>query len=83
MSRTVFERVVSVVCEELGVPASECKEETLIMDDLGADSLDLVEVVMGIEEEFGIDVEDDALPTTNVTIKAIMELVEFKLGKVG
>ena len=59
MSATVLERVIKVTCEELGVSETEVKEESSFTDDLGADSLDVVELVMAFEEEFGIDIPDD------------------------
>jgi acyl carrier protein len=51
--------VKKVTCEELGVSESEVTESASFVDDLGADSLDLVELVMALEEEFGVDVPDD------------------------
>ncbi len=59
MSATVLERVTKVTCEELGVPENEVTEAASFTDDLGADSLDVVELVMAFEEEFGIDIPDD------------------------
>ncbi len=49
---TVFERVQKIIAEQLGVEESEIKPETLFVDDLNADSLDLVELIMSLEEEF-------------------------------
>ena len=59
MSATVLDRVKKVTCEELGVSDTEVKEASSFTDDLGADSLDVVELVMALEEEFGIDIPDD------------------------
>jgi acyl carrier protein len=59
MSASVLDRVKKVTCEELGVSESEVTESASFVDDLGADSLDLVELVMALEEEFGVDVPDD------------------------
>ncbi|MBS1715629.1 MAG: acyl carrier protein [Armatimonadetes bacterium] len=59
MSATVLERVKKVTCEELGVSENEVIETASFTDDLGADSLDVVELVMALEEEFGIDIPDD------------------------
>jgi acyl carrier protein len=59
MSASVLDRVKKVTCEELGVSENEVTEAASFVDDLGADSLDLVELVMALEEEFGVDVPDD------------------------
>ena len=54
------ERVKTIVVDHLGVEASEVKPEASFIDDLGADSLDIVELVMAFEEEFGVEIPDDA-----------------------
>jgi len=54
------ERVKKIVVEHLGVEAAQVKEDAKFIDDLGADSLDTVELVMAFEEEFGIEIPDDA-----------------------
>ena len=56
----IAERVKKIVIEHLGVEAAQVKEEAKFIDDLGADSLDTVELVMAFEEEFGIEIPDDA-----------------------
>ena len=56
----VAERVKKIVIEHLGVEADKVTEEASFIDDLGADSLDTVELVMAFEEEFGIEIPDDA-----------------------
>ena len=55
----VFERVKKIVVENLDVEADKVVESTSFIDDLGADSLDLVELVMAFEEEFNIEIPDD------------------------
>ncbi len=55
----IFERVKKVVVEELGVKEEEVTEGASFTEDLGADSLDLVELVMALEEEFGLDIPDE------------------------
>ena len=60
---SVEDRVQKIVCEQLGVSAEEVKLEASFIDDLGADSLDTVELVMAFEEEFGIEIPDDAAET--------------------
>ena len=54
------ERVKKIVVEHLGVEAEKVTEEASFIDDLGADSLDIVELVMAFEEEFGVEIPDDA-----------------------
>ena len=56
----VIERVKKIVVERLEVDAEKVNEKASFIDDLGADSLDLVELVMAFEEEFGIEIPDDA-----------------------
>ena len=56
----VAERVKKIVVEHLGVEAAQVNEGAKFIDDLGADSLDTVELVMAFEEEFGIEIPDDA-----------------------
>ena len=55
----VFERVKKIVVENLDVEADKVTESASFIDDLGADSLDLVELVMAFEEEFNIEIPDD------------------------
>ncbi len=54
-----FEKVKAIVTEQLGVDESEVTPEANFIDDLGADSLDTVELVMALEEEFGIEIPDE------------------------
>jgi acyl carrier protein len=56
----VAERVKKIVVEHLGVEAEKVTEEASFIDDLGADSLDTVELVMAFEDEFGVEIPDDA-----------------------
>ena len=55
----VEEKVKSIIVEQLGVDANEVTPEASFVDDLGADSLDTVELVMAFEEEFGIEIPDE------------------------
>ena len=57
--QTVQERVNKVISELLGITTADIKPESNLEDDLGADSLDAVEIVMGLEDEFEIEVEDE------------------------
>lgn len=55
----IFDDVKSVIVEQLSVSADEVKLESKFVDDLGADSLDVVELVMALEEKFGIEIPDE------------------------
>ncbi|ABC90247.1 acyl carrier protein [Rhizobium johnstonii] len=56
----IAERVKKIVIDHLGVDADKVVESASFIDDLGADSLDTVELVMAFEEEFGVEIPDDA-----------------------
>ncbi|MDO6963670.1 acyl carrier protein [Rhizobium alvei] len=56
----IAERVKKIVIDHLGVDADKVSESASFIDDLGADSLDTVELVMAFEEEFGVEIPDDA-----------------------
>ena len=68
---TVFERVKKIVVDNLGVEESKVTENSNFIEDLGADSLDQVELVMAFEEEFGIEIPDDAAEKITTVQKAI------------
>jgi acyl carrier protein len=55
----IEERIREIIVEQLGVSADEAVNEASFIDDLGADSLDIVELVMAIEEEFGLEIPDE------------------------
>lgn len=59
MADNIQEKVTEIIVEQLGVSADQVKLESKMIEDLGADSLDAVELVMAVEEEFGIEVPDD------------------------
>ncbi len=69
----VEDRVKKIVVEHLGVEADKVSGEASFIDDLGADSLDTVELVMAFEEEFGIEIPDDAAET----IQTVGDAVKF------
>ena len=77
----VEERVRDIIAEQLGVKKEEIKAESSFVDDLGADSLDTVEIVMALEEEFGIEIPDEdaeKMSTVGEAIKYIDEKVKAK-----
>ncbi|MFZ0050837.1 MAG: acyl carrier protein [Desulfobaccales bacterium] len=53
------EKVIDIIVDKLGVERSEVTPEAVFVDDLGADSLDLVELIMAMEEEFGMEIADE------------------------
>ena len=55
----MFEKVRDIIAEQLGIEASEITPESTFVDDLGADSLDIVELIMAFEEEFNIEIPDE------------------------
>ncbi len=67
------DRVKKIVVEHLGVDEDKVTDDASFIDDLGADSLDTVELVMAFEEEFGIEIPDDAAET----IQTVGDAVKF------
>jgi acyl carrier protein len=59
VEKTVERRVIEIIVEQLGVGEDEVTPEASFIDDLGADSLDLVELIMAMEEEFGLEISDE------------------------
>ena len=79
MSASIQDRVIKIICDQLGVDAAEVKLESNFVDDLGADSLDTVELVMAFEEEFELDIPDEEaekINTVQVAIDHITKAVE-------
>jgi acyl carrier protein len=70
---SVEERVKSIIVEQLGVDAEEVKAEASFVEDLGADSLDTVELIMAFEEEFGVEISDDEAEK----IRKVSDAVEY------
>ena len=73
------DRVNKIVVEHLGVDADKVTEEASFIDDLGADSLDIVELVMAFEEEFGVEIPDDAAEKST-TDKDAIDYIEQNKG---
>ena len=74
---TLEEKVIKLVMEQLDVTRDECVLEASFIDDLGADSLDLVELIMEMEEVFDLEIEDEELEK----IRTIKDVVDFLKGK--
>lgn len=75
---TVFERVKKIVVEQLGVEESEVKPDASFVDDLNADSLDLVELVMSLEEEFSNESKRLEIPDEDAEkIKTMQDAVDY------
>ncbi|HPN72885.1 MAG TPA: acyl carrier protein [Candidatus Omnitrophota bacterium] len=77
----IAEKVKSIVAEQLGVKIEEVKEDAKFIDDLGADSLDTVELVMALEEEFGAEIPDEDAEKLTTVGEAISYIEEKSSGK--
>jgi len=77
----IAEKVKSIVAEQLGVKIEEVKEEAKFIDDLGADSLDTVELVMALEEEFGAEIPDEEAEKLTTVVEAINYITEKGTSK--
>jgi acyl carrier protein len=74
---TLEEKVIKLVMEQLDVTKEVCVLEASFIDDLGADSLDLVELIMEMEEVFGVEIADEELEK----IRTIKDIIEFLTKK--
>ncbi|MDR3079235.1 MAG: acyl carrier protein [Rickettsiales bacterium] len=72
---SIFDRVKGIVIKNLGASESAVNENSSFVEDLGADSLDQVELVMAFEEEFGVEIPDDVAEKIT-TIKKAVEYIE-------
>ncbi|MEA2102429.1 MAG: acyl carrier protein [Thermodesulfobacteriota bacterium] len=73
----IQQRIIGFVAEQLDMDVSEIKPEMSFADDLGADSLDLVELIMNVEEEFNIEIADDEAEK----IKLVKDAIDFVKSK--
>ncbi len=76
MAAAVETRVKEIVCEQLGVSDEEVTPQASFIDDLGADSLDIVELVMALEEEYEIEISDEDAEK----IKTVQDVVTYIEG---
>ncbi len=72
----VLAKIIEVVVEQLGVETSEVKAESDFIDDLGADSLDTVELLMALEEKFDCEIDDDSAEK----IRKVQDVLDFVLA---
>ena len=79
IDNVILEKVQEVVAEQLGISQDTIKLESNILEDLGADSLDVIEMLMTLEEEYGITIPDEQISQVK-TIGQIVDLIE-KLKK--
>ena len=80
MTENIENRVKKVVAEQLGVKEEEVKNDSSFIDDLGADSLDTVELVMAFEEEFDIEIPDDQAENIATIQNAVDHISNAKKG---
>lgn len=73
MAATVEARVKEIVCEQLGVSEDEVTPEASFIEDLGADSLDIVELVMALEEEYEMEISDEDAEK----IKTVHDVIQY------
>jgi acyl carrier protein len=75
-----FKKLCSIIVDVLGVDESDIDMDTTFIDDLGADSLDVAQIIMGIEEEFDVTVDSDV--ASNVTtVGQALELIKNAIGE--
>lgn len=74
----VFERLSKIICEQLDLESDAVTQDSLIVEDLGADSLDIVDIVMTIEEEFEIEVPDEEIESIR-TVGDVVRFIESKM----
>jgi len=77
--KSIEERVKDIIVDQLGVSAEQVTSEAKFVEDLGADSLDTVELVMALEEEFDVEVPDDEAEK----LQAVKDVVSFITSKKG
>ena len=70
---SIFEKLQEMIADQLEIDAEDITYDSNILDDLGADSLDVVDLIMSIEDEFGIEVPDEALEN----IRTVEDMVKY------
>ena len=78
-SEEIFEKVKNIIVEQLGVAEGEIQLDSSFIDDLGADSLDIVELIMALEEEFDIEIPDEDAEKV-VTVQDVVDYLKEHVG---
>ncbi|RLD17432.1 MAG: acyl carrier protein [Caldiserica bacterium] len=78
--QSIEERVKKVICDQLGVESSQVTPDAHFVNDLGADSLDQVELVMAFEEEFGLEISDEEAQKLD-TVGKVIEYIKARTGE--
>ena len=73
MTVNIEEKVKEVIIEQLNITEEECVPDAAFIDDLGADSLDIVELIMAMEDNFGMDISDDDL----MKIRTVQDIIDY------
>lgn len=76
---SIEQRVKEIIADQLGVEMEKITPEAKFVDDLGADSLDVVELIMAFEEEFGIEIPDEDAEKI-ATVKDVLDYIKSKQG---
>ena len=80
MNNNIFEKLKAIVVNQIGIDADNVKPESDIIKDLGCDSLDIVDMLMSVEEEFGVIVEDKDVSEMR-TMADVVAFIDGKLAK--
>lgn len=78
-SEEIFDKVKNIIVEQLGVAEAEIELDSSFIDDLGADSLDIVELIMALEEEFDIEIPDEDAEKV-VTVQDVVDYLKENVG---
>lgn len=73
----MLEEICTAIADQLNIPVERVTADSLLIDDLKADSIDLYELIMGLEERYGIEISDDVLPNIK-TVGDIVAYIESK-----
>ena len=71
----IIEKIKEVLAEQLGIDAKNIKDDANILEDLGADSLDIIEMLMALEDEYGVTIPDDQINKVK-TVQEVANLIE-------